>query len=198
MRGSLALLAAVLWCAVLPASAQTGIFVDTGVAPVGLWVAQPIGGPYGAEGAQSLTVEVGGTLRGVLLPIECGIAGGAVDVEIRDAPATPPYYPGTMVLDRATMPPTFFYGKGPRFVFVPMYKRLAISAGQTISVVVRSPSGACSWHWPAPGVMYTGGGSSTGSGFVQWTSNGGGWAPLWLISGGGNGAYDFPVLLVME
>jgi hypothetical protein len=146
MKKSLKLLAAALSCsALLPASAQSlGSFIDTAQPMIDLAGPSPIflgTLSYTQRLAQTLTIEVGGNLAGVFLPIDCTVyyPGRGVVISINDVVAG---LPGPNRMGRAGVDPSYF-DRGGRFVFVPLTLAVPLAAGQQIAIILENRTGAC-------------------------------------------------------
>jgi hypothetical protein len=153
-RKMLAVAAAVASCGFTTAWAQsTGQFVDAAQFqienPIPFTLA--VGGGSQQSLAQTLTVEVGGKLAGVFLPISC--ANGKVQVEIRDVKGD---LPGTRVLASQTVRVAELDAPF-RFTFVEMRSKFDFTAGMQVAIVVSNHGGSCGLA-PAPvSVAYAGG-----------------------------------------
>jgi hypothetical protein len=154
MNRPLAIAAFVASCAFASASAQsTGNFVDAAQFqienPIPFTLA--VGGSSQQRLAQTLTIEVGGRLAGVFLPISC--ANGKVLVEIRDVKGD---LPGARILASQSVRAADLDAPF-RFTFVEMKSRLVFTAGSQVAIVVSNDSGSCGLA-PAPvSVAYAGG-----------------------------------------
>jgi len=171
----------------LPASAQgIGRFVDAAHFPIDRSNnVYGLGGSSEQKLAQTLTVEVGGTLAGLLLAVNC--VGPKLKVEIRDVDASG--LPGPTLLAQRNVNPADFDAYG-RFTYVPIAGALALGAGQQVSFVVSVPKGQCS-YMPSPvGTDYPG-----GHGFFDARPNAPGWVPF---SGFANTPDDLPFQLVLD
>lgn len=187
MKKSLQLLAVSLSCsALLPASAQAlGNIVDAAHFPIDFAANNnAIGGTSHQRLAQTLTVEVGGSLAGVFLPILCG--DGRVRVEIRDVAAS---QPGPTMLDHRVVNSTVF-DSGGRFTYVPIRGGLPLAAGQQIAIVVENATGTCAYHQSPVSSNYAG-----GKGYFEALPNPPGWV---AFSDFANTPDDLPFQLVLE
>lgn len=187
MKKSLKLLAASLSClALLPASAQvTGNFVDAAHFPIDFSANNnAIGGTSQQRLAQTLTVEVGGNLAGVFLPVLCG--SGRLRVEIRDVVAD---QPGPTVLDHRGVDPAVF-DTGGRFTYVRIPGSLPLAPGQRIAIVVENRTGTCAYHQSPVSSNYAG-----GQGYFEALPNPPGWVAFSVFA---NTPDDLPFQLVME
>ena len=150
----LAVAALVASCGLVPAYAQsTGQFVDAAQFqienPIPFTLA--VGGGSQQRLAQTLTIEVGGKLAGVFLPISC--ANGKVQVELRDVKGD---LPGTRILASQSVRAAELDAPF-RFTFVEMRSRLTFGAGDQVAIVVSNDNGSCGLA-PAPAsVAYAGG-----------------------------------------
>lgn len=190
MDKTLKLLAASFACfAVLPASAQSlGDFVDAAQPLIdrGSPLVHSIGGGPSSEQklAQTMTVEVGGNLAGIFMPILCGT--GKVHVEIRDVAAG---QPGPTVLDSRNVDPSVFDVPG-YFIYVRIPGAVALTAGQEIAVVVSNAKGSCSYYKSPVTANYPG-----GQAFFDARPNPPGWVPFSAFPGEPD---DLPFQLVLE
>ena len=186
-RKPLAIAAFVASCGFGSASAQsTGNFVDAAQfqieSPIPFTLA--VGGGSLQRLAQTLTVEVGGRLAGVFLPISC--AGGKVLVEIRDVKGD---LPGSRILASesvraATLDAPF------RFTFIDLKSRHIFAPGDQVAIVVGNEKGSCGLA-PAPAsVAYAG-----GRGSFEALPNPPGFIPFSDFPGT---ADDLPFQLVLE
>ena len=189
MNHALNLAAAALCCsAALPASSQVlGNIVDAAhfqidyAAPL-VW---GIGGTSHQRLAQTLTVEVGGTLAGVFVPVACG--SGRLNVEIRDVAAGKP---GPTVLDHRTVDAADLADTLGRFSYVRIPGALPLAAGQEIAIVLENKRGVC-FARPSPvSSNYAG-----GQGFFEALPNPPGWV---AFSDFVNTPDDLPFQLVLE
>jgi hypothetical protein len=203
MKRSLKLLAAALSCAALsPASAQS-LFIDT-AQPVlsthlgALGPVMEVGGPSAQRLAQTLTVEMGGTLVGVYLPIDCFARpflppGRGVVVSVVDVVGGSP---GTWTVDRALVDPKDA-DAGGRFVFVPFTGGMTLKTGDQIALVLENRTGACHVTYSPATANYAG-----GNGFVETLSSsppgGPGWIPLAGHPMNLLWSDDFPFQLVLQ
>jgi hypothetical protein len=172
-----------------------GNFVDTANYPIDSTLNNfGIGGSSEQKLAQTLTVDAGGTLEGVFLPIGCDVIAGAgkVHVEIHDVVGG---MPGTTVLaDRAVAPGEFDAPNG-RFTFVKIPGGLALSAGQQVAIVVYQPKvGSCAMRQSPLSVDYPG-----GHGFFDARPNPPGWVPFSTFAGTSAATSDdLPFILVLS
>lgn len=153
-RKPLAIAAFVASCGFVTASAQsTGNLVDAAQfqieSPIPFTLA--VGGSSQQRLAQTLTVEVGGRLAGVFLPISC--ASGKVQVEIRDVKGD---LPGASILAYRSVRASELDAPF-RFTFVELKSRHVFAPGDQVAIVVGNDSGSCGLA-PAPAsVAYAGG-----------------------------------------
>ena len=193
MKNLYPLLAA--WCCTLalsPALAQgLGNFVDAAHFPIDYGADNmAVGGAFHQRLAQTLTVEVGGTLEGVFLPIGCGsnAGNGKITVEIHDVAGG---QPGPTVLASRKVAPGEFDSPNARFTFVPIPGALALAAGQQIAVVIERAKGEdCACHQSPVGSDYPG-----GQGFFEALPNPPGWVPFSTFPGTPD---DIPFQLVLS
>jgi hypothetical protein len=182
-----ALAALVASCGFATASAQsTGQFVDAAQFqienPIPFTLA--VGGGSQQTLAQTLTVEVGGRLAGVFLPISC--ANGKVLVEIRDVKGD---LPGTRILASQSVRAAELDAPF-RFTFVEMRSKHVFTTGMQVAIVVSNASGSCGLA-PAPvSVAYAG-----GRGSFEALPNAAGFLPF---SDFPNTADDLPFQLVLD
>jgi hypothetical protein len=186
-RKPLALIAFVASCGFATAAAQsTGNMVDAAQFhvenPIPFTLA--VGGSSQQRLAQTLTVEVGGRLAGVFLPINC--ANGRLLVEIRDAKGG---LPGTRILASESVRAADLDAPF-RFTFIDLKSRHTFSPGQEVAIVVSNEKGSCGLA-PAPAsVAYAG-----GRGSFEALPNPAGFIPF---SGFPGTADDLPFQLVLE
>ena len=142
-----------------------------------------VGGSSQQRLAQTLTVEVGGRLAGVFLPIIC--ANGKVQVEIRDVKGD---LPGPHILASQSVRAADL--DMLRFTYVEMRSRHVFGAGNQVAIVVSNDSGSCGLA-PAPAsVAYAGGRAS-----FEALPNPPGFLPF---SGTPGAADDLPFQLVLD
>lgn len=186
-RKPLAIAALVASCGFATASAQsTGNMVDAAQ----FQIANPIpftlavGGSSQQRLAQTLTVEVGGQLAGVFLPISC--ANGRVLVEIRDVKGD---LPGARILASQSVRAADLDAPF-RFTFVDMRSKHVFTPGMQVAIVVGNDKGSCGLA-PAPvSVAYAG-----GRGSFEALPNPAGFIPFSDFPGT---ADDLPFQLVLE
>ena len=153
-RKPLAIAALVASCGFATASAQsTGNMVDAAQFqvenPIPFTLA--VGGSSQQRLAQTLTVEVGGRLAGVFLPINC--ATGKLLVEIRDVKGD---LPGSRIHASQSVRASDLDAPF-RFTFVDMRSRHVFTPGTQLAIVVSNDKGSCGLA-PAPvSVAYPGG-----------------------------------------
>lgn len=183
----LAIAAFIASCGFATASAQsTGHLVDAAQfqieSPIPFTLA--VGGTSQQRLAQTLTVEVGGRLAGVFLPISC--ANGKVQVEIRDVKGD---LPGTRILAKVDVRASELDAPF-RFTFVEFRGKHIFAAGEQVAIVVGNDSGSCGFA-PAPAsVAYAG-----GRGSFEALPNPPGFIPFSDFAGT---ADDLPFQLVLE
>jgi hypothetical protein len=153
-----------------------------------------VGGASAQRLAQMLTVEMGGALVGVYLPIDCFARpflppGRGVVVSVVDVVGG---MPGTWTLDRALVDPADA-DAGGRFVFVPFTLGTTLKAGDQIALVLENRTGACHVTYSPVTANYAG-----GSGFVETLSTGPGWIALVRHPMNLLWADDFPFQLVLQ
>jgi len=165
------------------ALAVTATFATAAVAqPPGLHVDQEqpaidagsltlaIGGPSEQMLAQTVTVGLDGRLAEVRFPIGC--EDGVLDVEIQGTTATGE--PDGVVLVRRSFAASRLPGVVPAtFETLGLPRRLAVSPGDTLAIVLRNDSGSCGLASPPAGDTYPG-----GQAFFDARPNPPGWLPL--------------------
>lgn len=148
-------------CCALPLFSHAqglGNFVDAAnfiMAPPGSLVSA-VGGASDQKLAQTLTVEVGGTLEGVFLPLSCAGAG-KIHVEIHDVVGG---LPGPTVLADRAVAPSALDAPGNRFTFVHIPGALALASGQRVAIVVYASKpnlGGCGMAQSQVSANYPGG-----------------------------------------
>lgn len=174
--------------AFLPASAQsTGNFVDAAQFEIDMKAGGlAVGGASQQRLAQTMTVEVGGNLAGVFLPISC--ASGKVVVEVRDVGKGDVPGPGVLAVTGARaadlgVPPF-------RFTYVAMRRPLLLAAGDRISIIVSNPGGECGFAQAPATAAYAG-----GRGFFEALPNSPGFIPFSDFAGAPD---DLPFQLVLD
>jgi len=142
--------------------------------------------------AQTVTVELGGTLEGVFLPLLCGngpdVGTGKIHVEIHDVVAG---MPGPNVLAQRAVAPTEVELGVLRFVYIRIPGALPLLAGEQVAIVVTRPKGEdCMLAESTPAANYP-----HGQGFFDARPNPPGWVPFANVQGAPD---DLPFQLVLS
>lgn len=120
------------------AAQSAGGFIDASNRAIDVSVGgMAIGGSYEQVLAQTLTVEIGGNIDGVYLPVGC--SDGALYLEVRDVVAGEP---GPTVLD-SQLVPAHLLPLTQRFKFIAFKGGAKVRAGDEIALVLSNPKGEC-------------------------------------------------------
>lgn len=181
-------IAAIAACALLPASAQSNGYVAGAAQPAidlratGL----AVGGASQQRLAQTMTIEAGGSLAGVLLPLSC--ASGNVVIEVRDVAGDGA--PGANLLAVTAARGTDLGSPPFRFTFVALRRPIVLAPGDRIALVVSNPGGECGFAQAPATVAYAG-----GRGFFEALPNPVGFIPFAAFAGTPD---DLPFQLVLD
>jgi hypothetical protein len=170
-----------------PAFAQgVGRFVDTANFSMDFAAGtEAIGGASNQRLAQTLTVEIGGTLEGVFVPVSC--SSGHLVVEIHDVVSG---QPGPTVLAHRSVAAAQLMSNALHFTFVPIPGALPLAPGQNIAIVLDSPHGTCGCLQSQATSDYP-----AGHGFFEALPNPPGWIPFSTFPGTPD---DIPFQLVVS
>jgi hypothetical protein len=135
MKATIRMLAACTLLAAGAAGAQSaGSFIDASNRSIDRKAGgMAIGGHDEQVLAQTMTVQAGGIIDGVYLPVAC--TSGDLRLEIRDVQGGEP---GNLVLDEIDVPAAALPAIGPRFQFIALPGGVKVQPGEEIAVVMSS------------------------------------------------------------
>jgi hypothetical protein len=142
-----------------------------------------IGGPSGQRLAQTFTVELGGQLIALFLPVEC--ASGGLRIEIRDVAGDEP---GGAVLLSREVPASLVASLDFHFQLFDLGGSVEVAPGTRLAFVLGNPKGSCGIARGPAGDPYAG-----GAGFFEAGPNPPGWVRL-----AASGRDDLPFMAVVK
>ncbi len=149
-------------------------------------IALAIGGDSNSEQklAQTMTIEVTGTLKGIFLPIDC--ANGRLRISINEVVAGEP---GTLEYTAKQLRASRVSESITKFRYFALPGNLEIYAGDEYAVVLENRTGSCGISGSPEGDSYIGGG-----GFFDARPN----APGWISFEATESRFDLPFMLLIK
>ncbi len=143
-----------------------------------------IGGPFHQRLAQTFTVELASSVRGVFLPLRCD--SGRLVVEIRDVAGD---LPGEAILSREVVPAAHVRSLDFHFQLIGLAGGPSVAPGDRLALVLANPDGSCGIARGAVGDGYGG-----GAGYFEAAPNAPGWVPLAATET----RHDHPFLMIVK